>query len=71
MRYCIYGFFPNATAYANKREAEYWLSGDKLNAATDDAKRTLQASRTTITTYINAGKIKTFEKHQIGTGNQS
>lgn len=53
--------FPNATVYANKFEAEYWLSDSNLNAAPSDAKRYYQSAITAITPYINAGKFKTFE----------
>ena len=53
--------FPNATVYANKLEAEYWLNDNNLNAAPDNTKRTFQAAKTTITPNINAGKFKTFE----------
>lgn len=40
--------FPNATVYANKTEAEYWLSDSNLNAAPDAAKRTYQTAKATI-----------------------
>lgn len=53
--------FPNATVYANKIEAEYWLNDSAMNAASDTAKRTYQAAKVAITPYINAGKFKTFE----------
>jgi glyoxylase-like metal-dependent hydrolase (beta-lactamase superfamily II) len=53
--------FPNATVYAQKREAEYWLSDSNLNAAPANAKRGFQAAKTILTPYINSGKFKTFE----------
>jgi len=53
--------FPNATVYANKTEAEYWLSDGNMNAAPDAAKRTFLAAKAALTPYINAGKFKTFE----------
>lgn len=53
--------FPKATVYANKSEAEYWLSDSNLNAAPAEAKRTFQAAKTAIAPYINAGMFKTFE----------
>ena len=40
--------FPNATVYANKTEAEYWLSDSNLTATPDAAKRTFQAAKATI-----------------------
>jgi len=52
--------FPNATVYANKTEADYWLSESNLNAAPDAAKRTYLAAKAAITPYITAGKFKTF-----------
>lgn len=53
--------FANATVYANKREADYWLDDGNRDAAPDAAKRTFQAAKETITPYITAGKFKTFE----------
>ncbi|MBP2629315.1 MAG: fold metallo-hydrolase [Firmicutes bacterium] len=53
--------FVNATVYANKREADYWLDDGNRNAASDAAKRTFQAAKETITPYIIANKFKTFE----------
>lgn len=53
--------FPNATVFANKTEAEYWLSEINPDAAPDTAKRTYQAAKTAITPYIDAGRFKTFE----------
>lgn len=53
--------FPNATVYANKTEAEYWLDENTLNAVPDAAKRTYLNAKAAITPYISAGKFKTFE----------
>lgn len=53
--------FPNATVYANKREADYWLDEGNQNAAPDAVKRIFKAAKETITPYITAGKFKTFE----------
>ena len=53
--------FQNATVFANRIEAEFWLSDSNMNATPDSAKRTFQAAKATIIPYINAGKFKTFE----------
>ncbi|MBP2629218.1 MAG: fold metallo-hydrolase [Firmicutes bacterium] len=53
--------FVNATVYANKHEANYWLDDSNQNAAPEATKRTFQAAKDTITPYITAGKFKTFE----------
>ena len=52
--------FPNATVYANKREADYWLDKNNLDAAPDSAKRTFQAVQTAVVPYIDAGRFQTF-----------
>lgn len=53
--------FVNATVYANKAEAEYWLSIDNLNAAPPEAKRSYQIAQKALAPYVKAGKFKTFE----------
>ena len=53
--------FPNATVYAHKREADYWLSDANRSAAPASAQRTFQAAKATLTPYINAGKFRSFE----------
>lgn len=53
--------FINATVFANKVEADYWLNEDNQNTAPDTAKRTFQAVKESITPYIMADKFKTFE----------
>ena len=53
--------FVNATVYANKAEAEYWLSINNLNTAPAEAKRSYQIAQKAITPYLKAGKFKTFE----------
>lgn len=53
--------FTQATVYANKVEAEYWLDGNHLNAAPDDAKRSYRAAIAAITPYSSAGRFKTFD----------
>lgn len=53
--------FPNATVYAHKREAEYWLDDNNLNAAPANAKRGFQTAKTVLTPYINVGNFKEFE----------
>jgi glyoxylase-like metal-dependent hydrolase (beta-lactamase superfamily II) len=53
--------FPNATVYASKREADFWLSESNLNAAPDDTKRFYLAAQKAMTPYIAADKFKAFE----------
>ena len=53
--------FPNATVYAHKREADYWLSDANWSVAPAAAQRTFQAAKATLTPYINAGKFRLFE----------
>ena len=53
--------FPNATVYASKNEAEFWLSESNMNAAPDDTKRFYQAAQKALSPYIAADKFKTFE----------
>ncbi len=53
--------FPHATIYANRREAEYWLNDNNLQAAPDSVKRTFQAVKTALAPYIASGRFKTFD----------
>ena len=53
--------FANATVYANKSEADYWLDDGNRNTAPDAAQQTFQAAKEKITPYVTAGKFKTFE----------
>ena len=55
--------FPNATVYAHKREADYWLSAANRDAAPTAAHRTFLAAKATLTPYLNAGKFMTFESN--------
>ncbi|NMC30944.1 MAG: MBL fold metallo-hydrolase [Veillonellaceae bacterium] len=57
--------FSNATVYASKREADYWLSDANRDAAPAAAKRTFQAVRTALMPYIHAGKFKIFEENAL------
>ena len=52
--------FPNATVYAHKREADYWLDSSDIDSAPAAAKRTFQAVQTAVVPYIDAGLFKTF-----------
>ncbi|MBP1764908.1 MAG: fold metallo-hydrolase [Firmicutes bacterium] len=57
--------FPNATVYANQREADYWLGDSNRNEAPADVRRTFQAAKTAITPYMIAGKFKTFDEKDL------
>lgn len=53
--------FPNATIYAAKAEADYWLNPEQAAKAPDDAKSTFTAIKTAVTPYQTAGKFKTYQ----------
>ena len=52
--------FPNATVYANQRDADYWLSAARMKAAPPEKKRYFQEAVAALTPYSRAGKFKTF-----------
>jgi glyoxylase-like metal-dependent hydrolase (beta-lactamase superfamily II) len=53
--------FPNATIRADKRDTDYWLSEDHMHEAPTEAKRFFQASVASLSPYLKAGRLKTFE----------
>ncbi|MDK4743532.1 MBL fold metallo-hydrolase [Rhizobium sp. CNPSo 3464] len=53
--------FPNAIIRADKRDADYWLSEEEMRAAPAEAKRFFQATMASLSPYMKAGKLKTFE----------
>jgi glyoxylase-like metal-dependent hydrolase (beta-lactamase superfamily II) len=52
--------FPNAIIHADKQEADYWLSQDNMNKASDDTKKRFQEAMDSVLPYAKAGKLKTF-----------
>ena len=53
--------FPKAIVRVDKRDTDYWLSEANMRAAPDEAKRFFQAATTSITPYMQAGKLLAFE----------
>jgi glyoxylase-like metal-dependent hydrolase (beta-lactamase superfamily II) len=54
--------FPNATVHAHKRDADYWLSQAKADAAPADAKGFFQGAVASLTPYVKAERFKSFDK---------
>jgi glyoxylase-like metal-dependent hydrolase (beta-lactamase superfamily II) len=53
--------FPNATVHADKMDADYWLSEDKMNAAPAEAKSFFQGAMTSLNPYVKADRFKPFD----------
>lgn len=53
--------FPNATVYADKHDADYWLSAENLEKAPKEMKMFFQGAQMTLNPYVSAGKFKAFE----------
>ena len=53
--------FPNATVHVDRREADYWLSQARLDAAPKDAKPYFEGAQSSAAPYIKAGRWKTFD----------
>jgi len=52
--------FPNATVYADKADADYWLSAENLSKAPEANKGFFQGAQNSLNPYIQAGKTKWF-----------
>ena len=52
--------FPNAIVHADKREADYWLSGANLENAPADQKPRFQGAMAALAPYIASGRFQTF-----------
>ena len=50
--------FPNAIVRADKGEADYWLSPQKMAAASAEAKGSFQSAMKALDPYVKAGKFK-------------
>jgi glyoxylase-like metal-dependent hydrolase (beta-lactamase superfamily II) len=53
--------FPNAMVRVSKRDVDFWLSEANMRAAPADAKRFFQAAVVSLTPYMQAGKLATFD----------
>ncbi len=53
--------FPNAIVRADRRDADFWLSKAKLDAAPKDAKDSFQGAMASLNPYIAAGKFQPFD----------
>ena len=53
--------FPNATVYADKHDADFWLSAEMLEKAPQAMKMFFQGAQMTLNPYVSAGKFKAFE----------
>jgi glyoxylase-like metal-dependent hydrolase (beta-lactamase superfamily II) len=53
--------FPNATVRVDKRDADFWLSKENLDKATDASKGFFQGAQAAMKPYADAGKLKTFD----------
>lgn len=52
--------FPNATVHAEQREAEFWLSQERADAAPAEAKGFFQGAMASLTPYVKAGRFQAF-----------
>ncbi len=52
--------FPNAIVRADQREADFWLSKAKMDAAPKEAKQVFEGAMASINPYAAAGKLKPF-----------
>ncbi|MFM0114758.1 MBL fold metallo-hydrolase [Paraburkholderia nemoris] len=53
--------FPNAIIRADRRDADYWLSEANMRDAPAEAKRFFEAAKGSLSAYIKAGRLRTFE----------
>ncbi len=53
--------FPNATVYADKHDADFWLSAENLEKAPKEMKMLFQGAQMTLTPYVKSGQFKAFE----------
>jgi glyoxylase-like metal-dependent hydrolase (beta-lactamase superfamily II) len=56
--------FPNATVYADQREADFWLNPAALKTAPADRKAFVQGAAASIGPYASAGRFKRFKAPQ-------
>ena len=54
--------FPNATVHADKKDADFWLSQARADAAPADSKGFFQGAVASLTPYVKAGRFAAFER---------
>ena len=52
--------FPNAIVRAEQREADYWLSQERMDQAPPSAKGAFQGAQLSLKPYVEAGRFKPF-----------
>jgi glyoxylase-like metal-dependent hydrolase (beta-lactamase superfamily II) len=53
--------FPNAIVRADKRDADFWLSQARMDAAKGDDKNAFKGAMVSLNPYVAAGKFKPFD----------
>jgi glyoxylase-like metal-dependent hydrolase (beta-lactamase superfamily II) len=53
--------FPNAIVRADKRDADFWLSQAKMDAAKEDERPAFKGAMVSLNPYVAAGKFKPFD----------
>jgi glyoxylase-like metal-dependent hydrolase (beta-lactamase superfamily II) len=53
--------FPNAIVRADKRDADFWLSQAKMDAAKGDDKNAFKGAMMSLSPYVAAGRFKPFD----------
>jgi glyoxylase-like metal-dependent hydrolase (beta-lactamase superfamily II) len=53
--------FPNAVVRADKRDADFWLSQARMDAAKGDDKNAFKGAMVSLNPYVAAGKFKPFD----------
>jgi glyoxylase-like metal-dependent hydrolase (beta-lactamase superfamily II) len=53
--------FPNAVVRADRRDADFWLSQAKMDAAKRDDKNAFKGAMVSLNPYVAAGKFKPFD----------
>ena len=53
--------FPNATVYADKHDADFWLSAENLEKAPKEMKVFFQGAQMSLNPYVSSGKFKAFD----------
>jgi len=54
--------FPNATVHADRRDADFWLSQARADAAPAESKGFFQGAMASLTPYVKAGRFVTFDR---------
>jgi glyoxylase-like metal-dependent hydrolase (beta-lactamase superfamily II) len=53
--------FPNAVVRADKHDADFWLSKEKMDAAPAEAKGFFQGAQASLASYVGANRFQPFE----------